>query len=267
MAYSLPEKTAMNVLDIFIIYLACGAPVGVYFYLQNRRRLFSKQLWLKTILNFVFWVPLLLQIIQRSKTVKNLFKTKAEFRGDSNKKAIKLALLQKRLEKTLLENRVNFSIYEFREVFERFVGLSLALSDSNKNVAAHEKEIFLIGNRKSAETSARCFHRRNLKRLSFHQTEAEKDFLRMITVFSNSLGDLSEIRDLTGEVLETLKNYEAQTELGKIFAVRWQIFEENAVRKLEKDLWNSEAHKPQPAKSISMKLPTISLKANLFSKD
>ena len=257
----------MNLIDVFIIYLSCGAPVGVYFYFQNRRRLFSKQLWLKTVLNFVFWIPFFLQIIQRSKTVENLFKTKTEFGLDSSKKALKLGLLQKRLEKALIENRVQFSIYEFREVFERFVGLSLVLPDSNKNVGAHEREIFLIENRKTSEIAARCFHRRNLKRLSFHQTEAEKDFLRMIAEFSDSFSDSSEIRDLTFEVLEILNNHEARTALSKIFAVRRQMSQENIVRELEKDLWNPEAHKPQPAKSISMKLQTVSLKANSSFKD
>jgi hypothetical protein len=49
----------MNLIDFFIIYLACGAPFGVYYFLQHRGGLDSRLLWLKRCSTLFFGCPLL----------------------------------------------------------------------------------------------------------------------------------------------------------------------------------------------------------------
>ena len=47
----------MNWNDLIIIYLACGAPFAVYYYLQNRNLNEKNYLYLKTLFRFLVWIP------------------------------------------------------------------------------------------------------------------------------------------------------------------------------------------------------------------
>ena len=51
----------MTVVDIFIIYLAFGAPIAVYKYLQNRDANPERRM-LSAIATFLFWIPAALRI-------------------------------------------------------------------------------------------------------------------------------------------------------------------------------------------------------------
>lgn len=266
MAYWLPIEPAMVFFELLIIYLACGAPVGVYFYFQNRR-LRSKQLWLKTILNFIFWIPFFVQIILKSGIHYNFSKIIHKSKINTNAKNNRILAVQKKFEYILSENVVNISIYEFREVFERYVGLTLACMNNKTKPYEHEKEFFRVAGFQSQKLSAECLHRHNQKRLRFHQIEAEKDFLEMIAFISGSVAEPSELRRLTIEFFKLLQNAEAQKVLIEKFDAELQINAKNAVIDLEKDLWISETLKPPIANQISMRLQTTKKTAKSFAKD
>ena len=255
----------MSFSDVLIIYLACGAPVGVYFYLKNRR-LYSKQLWLKTILNFVFWIPFFLQLILKRRIQyvfsKKLFNSETKA-GNENQ----LLSVQRKIENILIENNPKISIYEFREVFERFAGLTMACSNNKTESYKHEKEFYKISGFSNQELSAGCLHRRNQKRLYFHQSKAEKDFLQMLAVISDSVDKPTELSRLSVEFVKLLNNSKAEKALIEMFDSKLQTERKISVTNLEKDLWIPDTHKPQPAGQISMRLQTISKKANLSVRD
>lgn len=257
----------MKFFDFLIIYLACGAPVGVYFYLHNRR-LFSKQLWLKTILNFLFWIPLFLQIIRKSRFLHNFFRARldsAERTNDADEKRISAA--QKKIENIIYDSHAPVSAYEFREVCDRFVGLSLAASHSRNQPAEHEKEIFRIAFRQTTELSARCYHRRNRKRLFLHQTDAEKDFLQTIAAVADGISDRTEFCAAALEIVTLLRNEPARAALVRMFAERTQTERLLPVHPLEKDLWNSARRLPPNAHQISLKPPIINRRTRSSVKD
>jgi hypothetical protein len=258
----------MKVFDFLIIYLACGAPVGVYFYLQNRRRLFSKQLWLKTILNFLFWIPFVLQIIRNSVFFHKFFPANSDSTNkistDSEKRIYEA---QKKIENIIYENEINISVYEFREVCDRFVGLSIAALHSTEIPGAHEKEIFRIAFRQSTELSARCFHRRNRNRLFFHQTQAEKDFLQTIANIADSISARRKFLALTLEIVTVLRNDRARDTITRMFENQAQTERLLPVKQLEKDLWNSARRLPQNAHPISLESPIINRRAKSSVKD
>ncbi|HEX8636555.1 MAG TPA: hypothetical protein VF692_00720, partial [Pyrinomonadaceae bacterium] len=248
----------MKVFDFLIIYLACGAPVGVYFYLQNHRRLFSKQLWLKTILNFLFWIPLVLQIIRKSRFLHNFFRADSDSANETSAEDEKrVYVAQKRIENIIGENKKGASVYEFREVCDRFVGLSLAVLNSRDAPAEHEKEIFRIAFRQTTELSARCYHRRNRKRLFLHQIDAEKDFLQTIDSIAEFVSDRTEFCRAALEIVTLLKNERAQAILAREFAERTQTERMTPVKQTEKDLWISARRLPPNAQQISMDSPTL----------
>jgi len=247
--------------------MACGAPVGVYFYFQNRR-LYSKQLWLKTILNFVFWIPFFVQIILKSRIANNFSKINFNSKINLNaKNDNRTPLAQKEIENFLSKNDLKISVYEFREVCERFAGLTNACSNNKNKPSNQEKEFFRIADFRSKELSARCLHRRNQKRLCFHQTEAEKDFLQMIIAISDSVDEHTELRRLTVKFVKLLNNSRAEKTLTEMFDAKLQKTQNISVTDLEKDLWMPETLKPQPVNRISMRLQTINKRARWFAKD
>jgi hypothetical protein len=86
----------MNLTDFLIIYFACGAPFGVYYFLQNRSDSVSSKLWLNAFFTFAFWIPIAFRLLRNNKFLNK------SVGFDFNARIIqekKLYLIQKRLEK------------------------------------------------------------------------------------------------------------------------------------------------------------------------
>lgn len=169
----------------------------------------------------------------------------------SGEKDDEILIVQKKIENILCENDAKISIYEFREVFERFVGLTNASAKYKDEPFEHEKEVFRIAGKGNRELSAKCLHRRNQKRLFFHHTEAEKDFLQMIVRISDFVIEQSELRRSTLELSALLNNSKMRAALTEMFDAKQQIIPKISVKDLEKDLWMPELHKPSAVNRIS----------------
>ena len=195
-----------------------------------------------------------MQIILKSRIVSNF--SKIIFNSKINLNAInerKLFSAQRKLENFLCENDLKISVFELREVCERFAGLTNARANGKNLPAKHEKEFFRIAGFENKDISARCLHRRNQKLLCFHQTEAEKDFLQMIAAISDSVKEQTDLRRLAFEFVELLNDSNALKGMAEIFEAKSQISQEITVTDLEKDLWMSDTLKPQPVNRISMR--------------
>ncbi len=263
----------MNFYDFLIIYLACGAPFGVYYFLQNRRVSNSKILRLKTFLNFLFWMPFAFQILLENKSLgrffNKIFARRADTDSDIEKK---LALLRKNLETPIIsqipqtaKNIPQLSVFEVREILERYTGLTLACQFEQKNSqsARVENEFYKIASPKNARLASICFARRNRERLFFHQTEARQDFLNLIGTSEDK-----NLRRQTIEFVILLKDFEAQTALEKMFAQTAQTEKTRSVQQTEKDLWKSETRKPLPInQTASARLKLSPATMNLRAKD
>lgn len=179
----------------------------------------------------------------------------------------RLNLIQKQLEKYFQESSLKISIYEFRETIDRYIGLTLANQSHSEKISLTEKEIFRISENKNIELAAICLSRRNQKRLSFHQKGARQDFLYII----NKLLEFSQrkevINNLVIEFVKTLNDLVARNELEKMFTKTSQTDKYFAVKQLEKDLWNTEIHKPSPTNSITTRFRTMTATTNLRGKD
>ncbi len=224
----------MNLTDLIIVYLSCGAPFGVHFYLKKRATGIRKNLWLKTLLAFVFWLPLVFLLIRKIKNAKwfavsNLNK---KFSGEP-RFAARLSAIQKKLEKFLLESDARISLFEFRQTLERYANLTILLNNEAETPTGREKEIFRAAKITDVEIAAVCLHRRNRKRLAFHQTEARKDFLQTIELLSGSVKDAKNFENSIDEFVRLLNDSTARESVEKSFAAKSQLIEPPRVNYLE----------------------------------
>lgn len=273
MAQTLPIKLAMNFNDLTIIYLACGAPLGVYYFLQHRRNTNRQSLWLKTFVNFLFWMPFAFRLLWQNKIFQKLFRTVFDRQAVSDATIEKLiAPLRKQLETSIVnsipqnaENIPQMSVFEIREIFDRYIGLTLACQIERENSQSDrtENKFYKISGHKNARLASICSARRNRQRLFFHQTEARRDFLNLINETNGE-----HFRKETIEFAKLLNDLEAKNALEKMFAPTAQTEKLSSVKDTEKDLWKSETHKPLAvSQSASTHLKLSARMMSLRAKD
>jgi len=256
----------INTIDLLTIYLACGAPFGVYYFLKNRASNSLRILWLKSFLNFLFWIPLALSVLRQNLNFKDYVTGFDQTSATDAVQENNISLIQKKLERILLKSRLSISVYGFRETIERYVGLTLAEKTGGKKIAEHEKEIFRISLLKNVESGSVCLHRRNRKRLLFHQIAAREDFLHLVRQLSKSGLDGNELKHLSIALTELTKDFEARDKLEKMFAGSMQTDERAHVKKVEKDLWKPEIRNSQPAR-LTSNSQAVKATMNLRRKD
>ena len=261
----------MNLRDLLIIYLACGAPFGVYYFLQNRNHLETNILWLKSLLRFVFWIPFAIQMVARKSLFANLYTNRFDKISNSDaKKEIEIEEIKKCFENVFGEKNLSLSIYEFREIFDRYVGLSLEIQSENEELSPSETEIFRISNHTNKNLAEICLHRRNRIRLSFHQKLARRDFFEILDKFVGQKNEPQNLLDKVSKLAALLSDFEAQKTIENISKESLQTEEKQHVRNLENELWNSETQKPLTEHKISTNLQVLTAAAtatNLSNKD
>lgn len=214
----------MSLSDFIIIYLACGAPVGVWFYFNQKN---SENVFAKSLLAAVFWIIFIFQFLQK-RFSDNLLKTD---------KTSDIRWFQKSIEKMLPEQ---FSIFEFREVVERYIGLTLAEQDSQNNALRLNNDFSARFNSRNEELSAKCLNRTDRRKLKAHQNYARKDFLQTIREVSEQIDDSLVFLNVNLNFVITLNDETAEIEIEKLIEETTQIINENSVKQKEVELWNNE---------------------------
>ena len=263
----------MNFNDFLIIYLACGAPFGVYYFFDKRKLVTTKQLLLFSLLTFIFWVPFAVLLVAKKKTFRNNLEVFTDDFENSSFLDVeiekKLFSIQKHFEKILLQSNLTISIYEFREIAERYIGLTFAKQNAENSTKSvnNENEIFIISDSSNPEISSICLNRRNRSRLSYHQKNARRDFFDVLSKFLSSETDKKNLGILSIEFVTLLADSEAKNMLLEMFDELPQSDQISIVKNPENELWKTETHKPLPAKQLSIQLQTLTATANLRRKD
>lgn len=237
----------MSPIDFLIIYFSCGAPFGVHFFLHHRR---SNRLILKTLLIVVVWIPYAFRLLHQKVT--------KEFPTE------RLENIQKEIEKILPKE---FSVFDFRETVERYVGLTLANQLENDQPTAKEINFFQLFQNKNVKLAAKCLNRRNRKLLLLHQTQARQDFLQTLAILFETAEDKENLGRMAVEFVNLLKDGEAGVSVKNLIKSQKQMPEPFAVNELEKDLCKSETHKPRPSNQIPVRLQTMTATVNSSTKD
>lgn len=262
----------MNLYDFLIIYLTCGAPFAVYHFLQYRSVFKSRQLWLKTILNFLFWPLSAYRFARNSRTLKNIFDkvfvndTYSDSVSDTEKD---LQITQKRIEKIVLEYDPNVSVYELREIFDRYAGLTLTRQNADTIHQTDRYKIFQIVDHDNAKLAGICFERRNRKRLSHHQTQARQDFLNIFAKLFEANFETDKLGELIVKFITLLEDPPAQKLIKEMVEQKAQSGGKINVQIARKDLWKTEPPKPSTINSNpnGLKVLTATTAVNLRGKD
>ncbi len=257
----------MNAFEIFILYLSCGAPFGVYFFFQHRKNSRRAPLILKSFLTVFVWIPYALRLLNANVTKKlSVPKSSATSEPDSGFLRKRLDEIEKRMLQILVGSRAEVSVFEFREVFQRYAGLTLAAMQraAADEVGENERAVFKIANHANAELGAKCLHRRNRLRLEFHQRLASRDFLKLLAKFS--FFEAQKLRAAALEFVTLLDDGETRRAVENLFAAADnspQISRDSAVKQGEKEevvVWNATEHKPPLGNSSRISVPLASRK-------
>ncbi len=235
----------MNFLDFIIIYLTCGAPFAAEYFIKHQISSTLGSCLFKTSLILMFWLPYSLKILWQFTKEQN--KSHINFNNDKVLNVLhenKIQDIQKKMESVSLKSNGKYSLFEFRDLINRYKGLMLETQVENKTPSAAEREIFTVSNSSSVNVSSICLHRRNRNRLFFHQRRAQKDFLAFLTtafrtsVHSNRVYFIL----LAFELAVLLKDFEMQQKLKQNFPDILPNNSDFAVKFLEYELWNTEIH-------------------------
>ena len=259
----------MNLRDIFIIYLACGAPVVVYYFLQNRHAFETKLLLLKSLFRFVFWIPFAFRMVARTSFLTNFYNNSfASLAETDAKKELEIEEIRKTFENIFTKSDFSFSIYEFREIFERYVGLSLETLAESSEISPAETEIYRITNHHNKKLGEICLNRRNRKRLSFHQKLARRDFFEILNKFVRKTDKPQVLFQSVANLAALLNDVEAQETTEKLSKESLQTEARRNVKNTGDETWSTDQHKPLTDNTISTSLQVLTTAtANLSNKD
>ena len=225
----------MTVSDYIIIYLSAGAPIAVFAYLQ-RTSIFPARRFIYSAVALLIW-PVIACV-----WIYNRFADNTE----TQKQAVdrKLQNIRNRIEETMRRDGAVIPIHEWRQIFERYTGLSLAIAEVEVNSDAHE--LFEVAGNKNGKLGTVCLNRRNRSRVIFHHTEARNDFLDALIRAGRGRDSL----DLAIELATLLDDAEALADLAAMAGRTEQKPGKTPVIDMEQEVWNPPTPKPHIANRI-----------------
>ena len=194
----------MLILDIFVIYLACGAPFAAARFLRR-----EAQSGLGHVLTsfgaFMYWPVLLPSFIRRmSGSGVSQMNSPNYARSDSTESRLRSVLVD--------EWSMAFGTVElvtFRNILERYAALSIELQAGR--VSAGVNELSSIAGHPDPELHYVCLMRRNRERLALNRTNARSEFIESVDRLA-SVGGF-EIMRIAWELAEAVGDDEALAEL------------------------------------------------------
>ena len=244
---NLAKIKAMNFFDILIIYLACGAPFGVYYWINNRNE--NARVFIKSILISLFWIPFAFGLLQKyiTKQLPNSILSKKEAYRDEE-----ILETKKQLEDIFIKNKFDISVFELREIFDRYIGLTESALNHDEAIETNSQFFEIAGN-ENPSLAAKCNQRRNRKLLFFHQTLAGQDFLQMISEFVSRFPTGLEIENTSIKLAGLLNDEPTEKKLKLLFNKK-QSRAETSVSKLEKESWINDLQPTPTANSLRISM-------------
>ena len=134
-----------------------------------------------------------------------------------SKKRSKIDEFEKFFSNYLLKNEIKISLFDFRETFERYVGLTFSLSESDEGIPV-ENEFFRIVQHKNVKLGQICLQRRNRLRLLTHQNIAREDLLKIFAGMHSGVVDSKKLEFSAVEFFKLIEDLEAGNLLDEIFS-------------------------------------------------
>lgn len=252
----------MNFYDFIIIYLACGAPFGVFYFVSHRKS--ESRVLIRTFLITLFWFPFAFRLLQKviTKKLPHAPLSKKEILRDEE-----ITETKKNLERVFLKHDPKFSVFELREVFDRYIGLTLAAENQEAMTTPENSLVFKVAGNQNAELASICHQRRNRKLLSFHQTLAGQDFLKLISEFATRFSDAVQIENISLKLVELLDDEKTGKSLRKLFRGKKQSAKNATVSKTEKEIWITDLQTQSSVNALQISTNQTAANIRLPIKD
>jgi len=179
-------------INLIIIYFACGSPIGVY-RITRTARLRSPGQAAAIGVYFVLWPIFVPTILLSSLSGGEAAKIDVE-RG--------IARIRAEMENIAFSDDATVSVFEFREVFGRFTGLTIMLN--HRGAAQVPNELFKIAGHNNLALASACLKRRDRQRLASHQMQARAEFEDLIAKIARFHPHGDVIAAMGSQLLETL---------------------------------------------------------------
>lgn len=180
-------------MDLTVVYFALGSPFGVYQVTRGGMR--TRRSAAAAAVHFVLWPVFALVLLRESLVNHVRSQNELEFRVED---------IASRLESLAFTKGSMASLFEYREVFGRYTGLTIALKIQGS--ARCWKDLFSISRHENVERASVCLLRRNQNLLSFHQMRARNDFIHLISNMMDSHPQGDQIVTLIMELGELIRD-------------------------------------------------------------
>lgn len=201
---SLASELGMQWTDLLIIYLACGAPFGAYYAFTSREHSRNYWFYLKLAVNFIVWPQYAVRLSGRRAVVRKLFDSRFDPRVVRDfERNVKINDIRRSLEIAGAATDPEFGLFSFRESFDRYVGLSLEISEDSGDLVSATGEFAEISGKGRHEIAERCLQRRNLRNLVRHRDQARIELLLLIDRMNfdkATVEFVSDLEQLVGDV-------------------------------------------------------------------
>lgn len=238
----------MTLFDGLIIYFALAAPFAVYHFLHSRK-ISKENMWLETFLNFFFWPPLAARLVIRASFKPFPGNAPANVNDSDAETEERVHLIYRTIRADLQTSAYSLSVLEFREVFDRYVGLTMLAKKESTEANRELHELFTIDDNSNPDLAATCLNRRNRNRIRRHQSKARIDFLAFVAEHAGTglkkysiAAHAIELAELLGDALVTNELRAEVTRRGVIT---------DNVLDAEKEVWIAETPKPSGAGHVS----------------
>lgn len=216
----------MSITDLMIIYLACGSPFGVYYFTSLRDDPSPSSI-LIVLFRFLVWPVSMIALLRMS-----LFSATESVEAILDKK---ISNIRTELEDIAFSGAAASSIFDLREIFSRYTGLTreLKVNGSMKPM----NEILVISGHENQALAAACLNRRNRERLMFHQTQARNDFVDLVSNLANGSPKGDRIAGLAMALAELLNDPKSAEDLSVLLSSSGQELKGTDFSDLQKDVW------------------------------
>lgn len=212
-------------------------------------------------------MPFAIQILRNFLSSNGSSIVKFDFLSETDSRKDGFSLLQRSIENEIIKADFNLSIFEVREIIDRYAGLTLEIEDVSNQTKQTENDFFKIADSNNSEIASICNQRRNLKRLSYHQKLAADDFFELILEISIKGNFPQNLYLQLLEFTTTLKDFSMQKEIKKIFDRNTQTTDIIFVNESERNLWKTDQPNSLKNKPLSVSFQTMKATTNLSTKD
>jgi hypothetical protein len=199
----------MTFSDAIVIYLACGSPFAVHVMMTKRDGKTFRRM-LRAAGSFAGWPLLAVHHGLRLVLGKPVDAT-----DRNSEPAQSAASLLKEMENAACIPAIRRSVFDVRDILERYAGLSEAFFSDGGQMEM--PEIFDISDHPAPAVGRACLSRRTRERLGMHLNEARAEYVDLITGLVSVLEAPSSLQRLAVDIAQSVRDKQGVLELSGIF--------------------------------------------------